>query len=73
MHLESVVDQVVRVDALGINVTFRRGERIHTESSVKYDDARTDTLLGASGFVRERSFLDAEGRFALHLARVVKS
>ena len=73
MHLESRVDQVVRIDGLGLHVTLRRGERIHTESSVKYDDAHVDALLGASGLVRERSFFDAEGRFALHLARVVKS
>lgn len=73
MHLESRADQVVRVDGLGLHVTLRRGERIHTESSVKYDDAHVDALFGTSGLVRERSFLDAEGRFALHLARVVKS
>ncbi len=72
MHLESLADQVVRIDLLGMHVTLRRGERIHTESSVKYDEARVDSLLGASGFVRERSFFDDERRFALHLARVVK-
>jgi dimethylhistidine N-methyltransferase len=72
MHLESLVDQVVRIDALGLHVTFRRGERIHTESSVKYDDAHVDALLGASGFVRERSFRDRDERFALHLARVLR-
>jgi L-histidine N-alpha-methyltransferase len=69
MHLESLVDQTVRIEALGVSVPFHRGERIHTESSVKYDDAMVDDLLGPSGFAREATHLDAEGRFAVHLAR----
>src|SRR5207237_108890 len=36
MHLESLADQVVRIDALDLAVAFRRGERIHTEDSYKY-------------------------------------
>ena len=69
MHLESLVDQTVRIAGLRVDVPFRRGERIHTESSVKYDDAMVDDLLGASGFTREATLLDAEERFAVHLAR----
>jgi L-histidine Nalpha-methyltransferase len=69
MHLESLVDQTVRIAGLHVDVPFRRGERIHTESSVKYDDAMVDTLLGASGFARETTLLDADERFAVHLAR----
>jgi dimethylhistidine N-methyltransferase len=69
MHLESTRDQVVAIDALGARVRLRRGERIHTESSVKYDDAMVDALLGAAGFRRERTFLDDGARFAVHLAR----
>jgi dimethylhistidine N-methyltransferase len=69
MHLQSLVDQVVAIPGLGINVPFRQGERIHTESSVKYDEEMVDRLLGATGFVREWSFLDPERLFALHVAR----
>jgi L-histidine N-alpha-methyltransferase len=69
MHLESLADQTVRIAALGVDVPFHRGERIHTESSVKYDDAMVDDLLEPSGFARETTHLDAEGRFAVHLAR----
>ena len=68
MHLESTRDQTVAIDALGARVRLRRGERIHTESSVKYDDAMVDALLGAAGFRRERTFLDEHDRFAVHLA-----
>lgn len=70
MHLESLCDQRVRIDALGVEVRFRQGERIHTESSIKYDERHVDALLGAAGFVRERTFTDPERLFAVHLARV---
>jgi uncharacterized SAM-dependent methyltransferase len=70
MHLESLGYQVVAVEALGLRVSFRDGERIHTESSVKYDAAMVDALLGGAGFRRERSWRDDDGRFAVHLARV---
>ncbi len=69
MHLESRFDQVVRIRALKLNLPFRCGERIHTESSVKYDRPMVERLLGSSGFVLEQTFLDREARFALHLAR----
>jgi dimethylhistidine N-methyltransferase len=70
MHLESLCAQRVRIDGLGIEVGFRQGERIHTESSIKYDDARVDAMLGKAGFVRERTFTDRDRLFAVHLARV---
>lgn len=69
MHLESALDQRVPIDALDLEVRFLAGERIHTESSVKYDYGRVDRLLGGSGFGREHTFCDDEGLFAVHLAR----
>jgi dimethylhistidine N-methyltransferase len=69
MHLESTVDQTVRIRALRTVVRFARGERIHTESSVKYDLPMVDAMLGASGFAREATFTDARGWFAVHVAR----
>lgn len=70
MHLESAGDQVVAIEGLRFRVAFRDRERIHTESSVKYDDATIERLLGGAGFRRERTWLDDGGRFAVHLARV---
>lgn len=70
MHLASIRDQSIRIRALGITVPFKRGETIHTESSVKYSDDRVEAILTASGFVHERAFFDARARFGLHLARV---
>jgi L-histidine N-alpha-methyltransferase len=67
MHLESRADQVIAIDALDVVIRVRKGERIHTESSVKYDEAMVDALLRASGFRRSRTFQDAGARFAVHL------
>ena len=72
MHLESQIDQVVDIDALELAVHFHRGERIHTESSIKYDLPRVDALLGAAAFTREITYTDDEGLFAVHLARAVE-
>ncbi len=69
MHLESTRAQRVRIDALDLEVAFGAGERIHTESSHKYDDARVERLLAAAGLGRFAVFCDEQRRFAVHLAR----
>ncbi|MCC6899424.1 MAG: L-histidine N(alpha)-methyltransferase [Polyangiaceae bacterium] len=69
MHLESQIAQEVRIGALELTVRFTRGERIHTESSIKYDLPRVDALLRRSGFAREESFDDDARLFSVHLAR----
>ncbi len=69
MHLESTIAQDVRIESLALTVTFRRGERIHTESSAKYDQARVDRMLTRAGFATERTYTDADSLFAVHLAR----
>jgi len=58
MHLEAVSEQRVRID--GRVRTFRKGERIHTENSYKYDAPGFERLLSAAGFTRIRRW-DAEG------------
>lgn len=69
MHLVSTVDQIVSIDGIDMQVRFRRGESIHTESSVKYTIERVDSLLRSADFSREISFYDDEKRFAVHVAR----
>jgi dimethylhistidine N-methyltransferase len=71
MHLESLREQRVRIAALGLDVHFAPGERIHTESSQKYDDARVDRLLRSADLKRARSFRDLRGWFAVHLVRPI--
>jgi len=68
MHLESTDDQRVSIEALGIVVHFRRGETIHTESSVKYDLPHAARLMEAGGFSPPTVYFDEERRFAVHLA-----
>ena len=70
MHLESSREQLVPIRALGMEVRFARGERIHTESSIKYDLPRVEHLLREAGFTRETTYFDTKERFAVHLARV---
>lgn len=71
MHLESLVDQRVRIRNLGVVLHFVRGETIHTESSVKYTDARLDDIAARAGFVRERDFYDADKWYGVHLWRAI--
>ena len=72
MHLESMSDHQVSIDALNVHVKFRKGERIHTESSVKYSSCMIDSLFGASDFRRETSFYDREQQFGVHIARAIE-
>lgn len=69
MHLVADRSMVVRVPALSTPVRFEQGESIHTENSTKYKDVRLDQILREAGFMRERSFIDGDGRFGLHLCR----
>lgn len=70
MHLESRKDQSVYIRDLELTLHFRRGERIHTENSYKYTEAKLRELFKASGFKLERSWYDAKRWFGVHLARV---
>lgn len=71
IYLESRRSQDVRVRDLGETFTFARGERIHTENSIKYSDARLDALLARAGFARAETYRDERAYFGLHLARAV--
>src|SRR5579863_6480016 len=56
IYLESLVDQSVFVPALDLDVTFKAGERLHTENSYKYTDAMIDSILHESGFALEHTW-----------------
>jgi dimethylhistidine N-methyltransferase len=68
MHLESTREQVVSLAALSLQVSFTAGERIHTESSHKYDQARVRRLLSAAGLRGVAAFEDERHWFGLHVA-----
>jgi L-histidine Nalpha-methyltransferase len=67
MHLESLCDQRVRIEALELEVPFAAGETIHTENSYKYSLAEIGWLCEVSRFRLERQWLDEEGRFSVNL------
>jgi dimethylhistidine N-methyltransferase len=67
IHLASLVEQTVEIQALGIRASFAEGETIHTEDSRKYDLASIDRLAVAAGFERVRTWTDTAGRFSSNL------
>ena len=67
MHLVSLREQTVTVDALGIEVAFREGEAIHTENSRKYDDETIGAIASAAGFAVTRRWTDSRSWFADYL------
>lgn len=68
MHLESTRAQRVRIDALELEVALDEGERIHTESSHKYDAKSIARLLRSAGLASVLELRDAQSRYALQLA-----
>lgn len=70
MHLESRRAQRVRVRDLGLTLDFTARGRIHTENSYKYTLPRVEALLAAGGLTRARTWTDARGWYAVHLAHL---
>jgi dimethylhistidine N-methyltransferase len=69
MHLVSLVKQRVAIPRAGVVADFAAGETIFTESSYKYEPRDVDRLIEATGFRRERQWIDGDARFALTLYR----
>ncbi|PIW25687.1 MAG: L-histidine N(alpha)-methyltransferase [Rhodospirillales bacterium CG15_BIG_FIL_POST_REV_8_21_14_020_66_15] len=65
MHLESTVDQTVRVD--GHAFDFRAGETIHTENSYKYAVDDFARVARDAGWRPARHWTDADDLFSIHL------
>jgi L-histidine N-alpha-methyltransferase len=59
----------VRLEALGISVRFKRGDRIHTESSYKYSLGDVEALARDTGFGVAKVWADKQARFAVSLLR----
>ena len=67
MHLRSLRRQRVRIEALGLEISFAAGETIHTENSCKYSLEGIEELAAAAGFAIERQWLDGDSLFSLTL------
>ena len=66
MHLQVVRDVSVRWP--GTERRFAKGERIHTESSYKYETAAFERLLREAGFASTHVWHDAKAWFAMFWA-----
>jgi L-histidine N-alpha-methyltransferase len=67
MHVESTREQIIRVGALGLEVTVHAGERVHTENSYKYSLTELSALAAETGFERAHTWLDSDERFSSNL------
>lgn len=65
--LQATSAQRVRIEAIDLEIDFERGDRIHTESSYKFDDRDIDGLAGATGFRRTKCWSDPQERFSVYL------
>lgn len=73
LHLESAVDQTVRVAALDASFDFAAGERIHTENSHKYDPPAIAALAERVGMNPLAQWFDERRRFSLNLFDITGS
>ena len=67
IQIESLRAQRVRIDALALDVPFRAGEKIYTESSYKYSFVEIERLARAAGLVVAERWLDDARRFSVNL------
>lgn len=69
MHLTSSCEQVVRIDALGTEISFASGEAIHTENSYKYSETEIAGLAQRADLEVEATWKDVDELFSLNLLR----
>jgi dimethylhistidine N-methyltransferase len=67
MHLVSERRQKVAIRGLGLELSFRAGETIHTENCYKHSRAAMQALLQQHGFTIRSTFTDARQWFCLFL------
>ncbi len=66
MHLESLVDQITYIESLKESYNFRKGERIHTENSYKFDRALLEEMCDTAGLRLETMWTDDKDWFSLN-------
>ena len=69
MHLESLRDQDVSLNALPLRLSFRRGETIHTENSYKFTMPMIHAIAQNGGLRVEHTWSDPKHWFTVHLLR----
>lgn len=67
IHLVSTEAQEVRIERLGLKVSFAANEPIHTENSYKYSVAEIEQLAHDGNLRTQRQWFDAKNRFSVNL------
>ncbi len=67
MYLVSNIDQQVFISELGLEVSFKANETIHTENSFKYSLEGIDMLAKEAGLYVEQQWFDPDRLFSLNL------
>lgn len=62
-YLESLEEQTVHINATGKSYKFRKGERIHTEISRKYDLETIHKIAKYTGLIVKKTFFDSRKYF----------
>jgi L-histidine N-alpha-methyltransferase len=70
IRLRSLADQSVRLEGIDLEVEFAVGEEMRTEISCKFTREGLEGIYRESGLARIGWFTDADGDYALSLARV---
>jgi len=71
MYLVSNCDQDVRINGLGLTVSFLKGESIHTENSYKYNTGQIRELGRSAGLRLLHQWFDSGKQFSLNLFEIV--
>ncbi len=69
MHLQANQDVTLTYPRAKLTVDVQQGERIHTENSYKFTLDRVTEMASAAGWTVERSWMDPNDWFGLHLLR----
>ena len=67
-YLESASAQTVKIEVLGLTVSFEKGERMSTEVSCKYTRSSVEEILSRAGMSLREWFTDDGETFSLSLA-----
>ncbi|MFO7868156.1 MAG: L-histidine N(alpha)-methyltransferase [Bacteroidales bacterium] len=73
MHLEARKNIVARSKLFPDEITVRKGERIHTENSHKFNDDMISHMTTSTGFNVIKSFCDKQEKFKLLLLQKARS
>ena len=71
MRLRARWPMRVTIPGVGLQVGFAAGEELRTEVSAKFRRSGVESELGAAGFALDHWWTDADGLFAVSLARAV--